>query len=148
MKTFFIFFLLTFLTACQTVPYKEAISTWSSHEDVAAWLDNNFTFDHGRSEEVAMRMKRQGGASGLLVRNPEKLYNSGYGYCVDAANFALENLNRINTNYNARWVFISNDLGRPHHWVTAFDYNGKLYIMDYGTGSLWRPIPPVTNHSR
>lgn len=24
-----------------------------------------------------------------------------------------------------------------HHWVTAFDFQGDLYVMDYGAGKKW-----------
>lgn len=78
--------------------------------------------------KIANRLRVEG-PSGLLFRSPEKLYDNSYGYCFDAANFAIRNLNRINLKYSTRCVFIENVSGRPNHWVTAFDYNNKLYIM-------------------
>lgn len=127
---------LFLLSGCATIHYKDTISSWRSHEDVGKWLDGNFIFDMDRSRTITKRLKAQG-PSGLLVKSPEKLYKSGYGYCADAAYFAITNINAIDSNYNARWVFVLNSLGRPHHWVAAFNYRNKLYIMDYGAGPKW-----------
>jgi hypothetical protein len=123
--------------------YEDAVSKWKSHEDVAKWLNNNFSFEKSRQQQIAKRLKKQG-PSGLLIRNPATLYEENHsGYCADSANFALTSLNKIDPSYNARWVFIWNDYGRPNHWVTAFDYEGKLYIMDYGTGKKWEKMQGV-----
>ena len=119
--------------------YEDAVSSWQSHKDVGDWLKNNVSFDKSRQRAMRKRLKSQG-PSGLLVRNPERFYNSGRGYCADAANFSIKTLNKIDPTYNARWVFIWNKQGAPHHWVAAFDYKGKLYIMDYGTGEKWSAI--------
>jgi hypothetical protein len=137
---FLIILIIFFLPAgCATIPYDQATSEWKSHEDVARWLSMNFTYDRDRSRKISRRLKKQG-PSGLLIKKPEKLYKLKRGYCADAAHFAITNLNRINPNYNARWVFIYNSSGRPHHWVAAFDYQNKLYIMDYGTGHKFRAM--------
>jgi hypothetical protein len=122
--------------------YDASVSNWKSHADVGQWLDKNFSFDSGRQGVVSRRLKSQG-AAGLLVWNPEKVYEKRQGYCVDAANFALHSLNRIDSAYNARWVFVENAKGRPNHWVTAFDYENKLYVMDYGTGDKWRVMKGI-----
>lgn len=133
---------LLLLIGCATVSYKDAISGWKSHEDVGKWLDKNFIYDSDRSRMMGKRLKKQG-PSGLLVKKPEKLYKHSYGYCADAANFAIKSINAIDSNYNARWVFVFNSLGRPHHWVAAFTYQDKLYIMDYGAGPRWRSMNGV-----
>lgn len=123
--------------------YEDAISRWKSHNDIASWLSNNFTFEKSRQKQIAKRLKQQG-PSGLLVRKPATLYEDNHrGYCADSANFAITSLNRIDPAYNARWVFIWNDAGSPNHWVAAFDYEGKLYIMDYGAGNKWKAMQGV-----
>lgn len=122
--------------------YHETVAQWRSHEDVARWLADHFVFDKARQVTVVRRLKSQGPA-GLLVRSPEKLFADHTGYCVDSANFALQALNEIDFDYNARWVFIKNAAGDPNHWVTAFDYQGKLYIMDYGAGEKWKVMRGV-----
>jgi len=129
--------------ACrQCDSYEDALSEWKSHDDVAAWLKGNFSFQKSRQKQIGKRLKSDG-PSGLLVRKPEKFYNNSTGYCADSANFAINTLNKIDPSYNARWVFIWNDAGRPNHWVAAFDYEGKLYIMDYGTGRKWSAMQGV-----
>ncbi|MDH5571057.1 MAG: hypothetical protein OEY89_04780 [Gammaproteobacteria bacterium] len=141
-RLIFIHILVSLLVGCNTVPYKEAVSEWKSHEDVGNWLDDNFYFDNDRQKTISKRL-RSHGPSGLLVRNPEKLYASSYGYCADAAYFAIHNLNMIDKNYDAKWVFIDNARGRPNHWVAAFNYKGDLYIMDYGAGPKWNAMNGV-----
>ena len=137
MKTYhFLILSMFFLVGCQTAPYKETVSSWKSHEDVGKWLESNFAFDKYRQRVIQKRLRSQG-PDGLLVRNPKKLYENSSGYCADSANFALHQLNDMDPNYNARWVFVENAQGRPNHWVTAFDYQGKVYVMDYGAGEKW-----------
>lgn len=122
--------------------YDQAVSSWKSYEDVGKWLNRNFSFDKDRQKTIQQRLKTEG-PSGLLIKTPDKLFENSKGYCGDSANFALTSLNRIDPKYNARWVFVENAKGRPNHWVTAFDHNGKLYIMDYGTGNKWLPMQGV-----
>ncbi|WP_135622409.1 hypothetical protein [Solemya pervernicosa gill symbiont] len=124
-------------------PYDEAISSWKSHEDVGNWLNSNFTFDTSRQRMIATILKTDGPTS-LVVRNPTNLFErNSSGWCGDSANFALKSLNKIDPAHNARWVFIWNNDGPPHHWVTAFNYNKKLYIMDFGTGDKWTAMQGI-----
>ncbi len=135
--------LLLFSCTLSAGSYEDAVSKWESYKDVANWLNSNFSFEKSRQKQISKRLKKQG-PSGLLVRNPAALYeNSNRGYCADSANFAIKSLNKINPAYNARWVFIWNEKGRPNHWVAAFDHDGKLYIMDYGTGKKWEEMQGV-----
>jgi len=135
--------LVTYCSYATADTYNEALTEWKSHKDVANWLSSNFSFDKSRQKQIGKRLKMQG-PSGLLVRAPEKLYEDNQsGYCADSANFAITSLNKINPSYNARWVFIKNDAGRPNHWVTAFDFDGKLYIMDYGSGKKWQAMQGI-----
>ena len=128
------------LPADTPTPYEAAISTWTSHEDVGDWLEENFIFDTSRQDVVLIRNKEQGTVregNTLLVRNPSSLFKNKEGYCGDSGYFALDALNKINPAYNARWVLIKNGMGPPNHWVTGFSFRGKLYIMDYGAGHAW-----------
>ena len=123
--------------------YQFAASKWKSYKDVAEWLDSNFDFDRSRQKTIRKRLKQQG-PEGLLVRNVESLYESRSGYCADSANFTIESLNKINPDYKADWIFIDNAVERkPNHWVAGFYVDGKLYIMDYGTGSKWEDMQGV-----
>jgi len=123
--------------------YDDLVSQWKSHDDVANWLDINFKFDKSRQKQIIKNLKKNG-PSALLVRKPQNLFDyDNRGYCGDSANFAFTSLNKIDPSYNARWVFIKNNKGRPNHWVTAFDYQDKLYIMDYGTGKKWEEMKGI-----
>ena len=135
--------LLLYCSHAMAGSYEEAIAGWRSHEDVAGWLSAHFSFEHSRQKQITRRLREQGPA-GLLFRDPAALYEGERGgYCADSANFAITSLNRIDPAYNARWVFVWNNAGRPNHWVAAFDYEGKLYIMDYGTGRNWEAMQGV-----
>lgn len=116
--------------------YEAAISKWSSYQDVANWLKANFAFDHGRLNTILLRT-RQNGPAGLLARGASSTYDMKSGYCTDAAAFAIQSLNRINPDYKARYIFIKNRFGQPHHWVAGFQVDGKIMVMDYGASSEW-----------
>lgn len=117
-KLYFLLFLL--MVGCATTSnYEDAVSKWDSHKDVARWMRMNFTFDYN---------------SFSGTKNHEEVYKYRRGDCRDATNFTVQTLNRINPQYNSRWVFVTNEASNIDHWAAAFDYNGKLYIMDYGTG--------------
>ena len=122
--------------------YEQTISGWKSYQEVGEWLQKNFSFDKERQKYIQMRLKKQG-PEGVPARNPATLFSDSKGYCADAANFARQALNKIDPAHNARWVYIKNARGKPNHWVTAFDYEGKLYIMDYGTGIKWKEMQGV-----
>lgn len=134
--------LLTFSSVSAAVSYEEAVNKWSSYKDVGEWLNNNFSFDRSRLGTVQKRIRAQGPA-GLLARNPSGTYDSKRGYCVDSANLALDALNRIDPGHNARWIFVKNGSGKPHHWVTGFTVEGKLYIMDFGAGPHWSDMKGI-----
>ena len=122
--------------------YPEAVSSWTSYTDVADWLDSNFDFDKKRQGLIQKRLRSQG-PDGLLVRAPATLYDAPKGYCADSANFALDALQRIDPAYDPQWIFIKNAAGPPNHWVTGFHVDGKLYVMDYGTGKKWSDMKGV-----
>ena len=135
--------LLMFCSTATAGSYEDTVTKWKSYKDVANWLNSNFSFEKGRQKQITKRLRTQG-PSGLLVRNPATLYEDNHrGYCADSANFAIKSLNAIDPSYNARWVFIWNEKGRPNHWVAAFDFEEKLYIMDYGTGRKWEEMQGV-----
>ena len=71
-----------------------------------------------------------------LTLSPAEMFRIKKGACFDSVNFVIDALNRINPEYKAM-VFVKNKLGPPHHWVTAFTMDGKLFIMDYGTSDRW-----------
>lgn len=49
---------------------------------------------------------------------------------------------RINK-IDAKYVFVKNRLGPPNHWVTGFQGDGKVYVMDYGAGHHWKAVEGV-----
>jgi len=140
--TFLLFFAQTLPAAAAADDYENAVSKWRSYEDVARWLDGNFAFDTARLQSILGRT-RANGPSGLLARTARGTYEQKSGYCTDAANFALQALNRIDSTYKAQFVFIRNQYGQPHHWVTGFTVNGRIMVMDYGAGPEWKGMKGV-----
>jgi hypothetical protein len=128
--------------AAQESGYAAAVSGWASYKEVAAWLESNYVFDPGRLDTVISRT-RESGPTGLLARKPGVTYEMKSGYCTDSANFARHALNTIDPGYKAQFVFIRNQYGQPHHWVTGFIVNGKIMVMDYGAGPEWKAMNGV-----
>lgn len=127
-----IFVWLAFLPSYATAAtYEETVAQWTSYKDVADWMSKNFQYEYSRR------------IIGWQARDPKETFKLGSGVCQDGANFAKDALNRIRPDYHATLVFIKNRLGRPHHWVTAFTMDGKLYIMDYGAGARWASMMGV-----
>ncbi|ANQ83538.1 hypothetical protein [Azoarcus olearius] len=122
--------------------YEAAVAGWSRYQDVAGWLEGNFSFDRGRLDTILQRT-RQNGPAGLLARAADGTFALRSGYCTDAAAFAIQSLNRINPGYRARYVFIKNRYGQPHHWVAGFMDGDKLMVMDYGAGPEWSAMRGV-----
>lgn len=127
-------------SSAQAAPtYEETLAGWKSYEDVGKWMADNFSFNSTRLDQAQDRVQAMG-PKGLLAHAPEKTFASRQGYCVDAAHFAIQSLNRVNPEYNARYIFIRNGSSATHHWVAGFMVGGKIMVMDYGPGNEWRAI--------
>jgi hypothetical protein len=138
--------MLWFFGCQQTMTYPQAVKSWKSYKDVANYMQNNFRFDKARQHEYQKEFKKykQEHYANLydftiseLSLKPSETYNRGGGFCGDAETLVKDALNKINPNYNAKTIFIKNQYGPPHHWVTGFYVDDKLYIMDYGAGPAW-----------
>lgn len=115
-----------FCTFAQATDYEDAVKQWHSYKDVAKWMQENFTF-----VEYNRRM-----TSG--VQMPAETFMLKRGYCKDGAAFAIDALNRINPDYDAKMLYILKG-----HYVTLFKMNSKLYIMDFASGPLFASIRGV-----
>lgn len=126
----------------QVSDYDDAVSKWTSYKNVGEWLSENFEFDKKRQRAIQKRLSQKG-PEGLLVRNPASTFDDHNGFCGDSSNLAIDALNKIDPKYNAKWVFIKNGSGKPNHWAAGFTLEGKLYIMDYGTGPHWSKMKGI-----
>ena len=105
--------------------YDETVSEWKSYQDLAKWMENDFSFDKERYEKFERTLP--------IPRTPEKTFQLKSGIYIDAAMFSKETLNRVNPSYKAQIVIL---IIRPYgfnHYVCSFKKDGKLFIMDYGT---------------
>lgn len=126
----------------QASDYKKTVDGWDSYQDVAEWIKSNWRFDQGRARDVVSKLRRKG-PSAAVAKSSEETFDLRRGWCKDAARFAKDTLNTMDPAYKAGYIFIKNKMGPPHHWVTGFRSNGKLYVMDYGAGSEWRGMMGV-----
>ncbi len=131
----------TLLLTCTAAPahastYETTIGNWESHNDVADWMKKTWKFSTQDAKRVASKIRREGPQI-IPAKSAKETYKNPQGWCKDAANFANETLNKMNPKYKAQYIFIKNRKGPPHHWVTGFRNNGKLYVMDFGAGQHW-----------
>ncbi|RYF30288.1 MAG: hypothetical protein EOO23_05470 [Comamonadaceae bacterium] len=122
--------------------YEAEVAKWKAPEDVAKWLRANFIFDKGRQAQVQSQLKETG-PENVLTRKPDTLFENRNGYCRDSAAFAKDALNKINPEYQARYIFIKNSAGPTNHWVTGYKVDNKLYVVDYGAGKHWSGMEGV-----
>jgi len=127
--------------------YEDTVAEWDSYEDVAKWLKSNFSWDRSSQTKIHRGIKKYGhqevwGVPGIL-QSPSETFSKQRGHCKDSAKFANSALEQIDPAYNPRFLFIWNEDGPPHHWVTAFTKDGKLYFMDFGAGPKWSAVNGV-----
>ena len=122
--------------------YEEEVAKWKSPDDVAKWLKSNFVFDKARQAQVQAQLKETG-PENILTRNPATLFENRRGQCRDSAAFSRDALNRINPDYQARYIFIKNSAGPTNHWVTGYKVDNQLYVVDYGAGKHWSGMEGV-----
>ena len=137
-------------TGCEKAkPYPQTVKSWKSYKDVANYMQSNFRFDTNRQNEFLKDLKKykkensgnmQNFTVSQLSLEPIKTYNRGGGFCGDSETLIKDALNKINPKYDAKTIFIDNEYGPPHHWVTGFYVDDKLYIMDFGAGSHWNEM--------
>ena len=138
--------------------YIETVNQWSSYKDVASWMKENYAFDRDRQMviqrevlpqiqqadlEAIDQVTKEAWSTPGILQSAEETFGIKHGHCADAAQFAIDALNRINPEYNARFVFVTNSQGNPHHHVTGFTMNGEIYIMDFGAGPNWSAMNGV-----
>ena len=105
--------------------YPETVSGWKSYQDLARWMEKEFSFD-------AERFKKYQGTL-PPPRTVEETFKLKSGIYFDAALFSKETLNRINPSYQAKIAVV---IIRPYganHYFCSFKSAGKIVTMDYGT---------------
>lgn len=128
------------LTLMYSSDYKDTLNTWKSHDDVANWMKNNWEFNYKVAKQVVSKIRKEGPRA-VVLKTEEETYENPNGWCKDAAAFTKGALNKINPDYQAEYIFISNKVkGAPDHWSTEFTYNGKIYVIDYGAGKKWKNL--------
>ena len=129
------------LSVCAVFPsyasdYQSTIRTWKSYNDVAKWMKDEWEFSSQDASRVANKIRHEG-LQVIPAKSAKETFINPQGWCKDAANFAKVALNEIDKKYKAQYIFIKNKQGPPHHWVTGFKKDGKIYVIDFGAGPHW-----------
>lgn len=128
--------MFVFALSLKASEYNTIINNWKSHNDVANWIKDEWKFSGQDAQRVANKIRREGPQI-IPAKSAEETYINPQGWCKDAANFGIETLNKMDARYKAKYIFIKNKKGPPHHWVTGFKKDGKVYVIDFGAGSHW-----------
>jgi len=105
--------------------YEVTISQWKSYEDLVKWLEKDFSLDRDRYKKFEGTLP--------VPQTPEETLHLKSGIYIDVATFSKETLNRISPSYKAQVAVLIVRPSRFNHYVCAFQRDGKLFVMDYGT---------------
>ena len=108
-----------------TKSYSETVSGWKSYQDLARWMEKEFSFDAERFKKFERTLPPP--------RTPEETFRLKSGIYYDVAVFAKETLNRINPSYQAKITILVIRPYGANHYFCAFQNAGSIFVMDYGT---------------
>ena len=112
--------------------YADALATWKTPEDIAAFLDATFVYDRARALALA---ESPGAPARPAIHTPERLFAEPRGVCVDLARFGVESLDRIDPRFAPRYLMIEFEpvsiAGRTlrRHWVALFEREGRVFVF-------------------
>ncbi len=105
--------------------YAETISEWKSYQDLARWMEKDFSFDSERYKKFEGTLP--------VPRTAEETFRLRSGIYIDAVEFSKKTLNQISPSYKPQAAII---IVRPNifnHYVCVFRREGMLFVLDYGT---------------
>jgi hypothetical protein len=111
----------------------QALQTWRTPEDIAAWAGANFRFDAERALLFSATHRRVGPPP--TVADPEAFFDAPAGICLDLARFAVETLRHIDPSVQARYLMIEFEpvLVDGHllrlHWIATFRRAGHAFFF-------------------
>jgi hypothetical protein len=113
--------------------YAQALQIWRTPEDVNAWIDARFAYDHSRA--MMLSETQRGGPRQLPIYPPHDFFAAPSGVCVDLSRFAVETLRHIDPALKPSYLMIEfapvtiagNSLRM--HWLASFQRDGKLYFF-------------------
>lgn len=113
--------------------YADALASWRSAEDIAAWLDASFVYDRDRARALSASERARRGTPPILA--PAAFYAAPAGVCVDLARFGVETLAAIDPASAPRYLMIEFDPAEldgallRRHWVAVFRRDGALHVF-------------------
>jgi hypothetical protein len=113
--------------------YAEALRTWRTPEEIAAWLAPRFAYDTGRALLLSETERQKGGAPEIIA--PGDLFERTTGTCLDLARFGFETLQRIDPAARPTYLMVEfeplqlqgHTLRR--HWLVSFRRGGTVYVF-------------------
>lgn len=123
----------TVARAAGPASYEEALSTWKTAEEIAAWVGPRFTYDTGRALQLSETERQNRGTPEIIA--PAGLFERPTGTCLDLARFGVETLQRIDPESRPRYLMVAFEplqlQGRTlrRHWLASFRRDGSVYVF-------------------
>jgi len=115
------------------VSYEDALRSWKTPEDIAAWAASHFAYDIDRALKLSETARRTAG--GPPVFSPAELFGHPTGTCLDLARFGFETLQRIDPATRPAYLMLEFEplrvQGRTlrRHWLVTFRRGGSVYAF-------------------
>ena len=112
--------------------YADALSRWTSAEDIATFAGRTFVYDRARAVSLG---ERAGPSVRPAIHTPEAMFERPHGVCVDLARFGVETLNRIDPHANARYLMLEfepvvvDGATLRRHWIGVFERDGAWWFF-------------------
>jgi len=112
--------------------YEVMIKTWQTVYDVNNWIARNFRYDMQRAMQLASNSDAR---EKTRIYNPEELYNTKKGACIDLVRFAYETIKSIDSTIYLKYLIIEfeplqmSDRIFRRHWLVIYRENNHLYLM-------------------
>jgi hypothetical protein len=113
--------------------YDHAVTTWTSPEEVNAWIAANFSYDAARAMQLSATQRATNPV--VPIYEPSAFFETGSGVCVDLARFGVETLRRIAPDSHPRYLMLELEPlqvrgnTRRLHWLVSFRRDDKLFFF-------------------
>lgn len=113
--------------------YDRAVATWTSPEEVNAWIAANFSYDAARAIQLSATQRANNPA--VPISQPSAFFETGSGVCVDLARFGVETLRRVAPASHPRYLMLELEPVQIRgntlrlHWLVSFQRDGKLFFF-------------------
>ena len=114
-------------------PYEQALCTWRTPEDLAAWAARHFRFDAERALQFSATGRSM--ATPPTVAEPADFFAAPRGVCLDLSRFAVETLRQVDPELQPRYLMIEFEPVAVDghtlrlHWIASFRRSGQQFFF-------------------